>query len=86
MISVVAVLIFNISLVVSGVLEVVARHQAFLWLKKYFSVPKIGIETDKKVTTVLWIVPAVDLLFHLGCDWAAWRVRAASSLRSASIF
>lgn len=83
MISVIAVLGFNISLVVGGILEAVERHLAFIFLThKVLHIEQFpslkGV--DGRITLVLSIIPAIDLAFHLGCDWAAWRVSSVLSI------
>lgn len=81
MISIMATLGFNVILVISGLLEVVGRHDSFTFMEKSLSL-NLNLEASRKVTStvtlILWIIPAVDLAFHIGCDWAAWLVSCLS--------
>lgn len=85
MISVIAVLAFNVSLVISGALEVIERHKLGVFMKKIDWA--WGFKTsfiNQQITTILWIIPAVDLAFHLGCDWSAWLVRSDAAFLQTS--
>lgn len=89
MIAVLAVLAFNVSLVIGGLLEAAQRNWSFaldVALYQQQEADPASISRARTIDIVLWIIPAVDLAFHLGCDWAAFKVGSASlRMKSCSV-
>lgn len=81
MIAVLAVLAFNVSLVIGGLLEAAQRNWSFGRGRVFDAPPDFdgpSASRARSIDVLLWIIPAVDLGFHLGCDWAAFKVRSSS--------
>lgn len=67
MVEIIAVVLFNIYLVVSGIIEASQRTSVLKNENLYGG-------TSTSILVLLWIIPAIDLLFHAGVDWSAWKL------------
>ncbi|KAL7412897.1 hypothetical protein BDY24DRAFT_81283 [Mrakia frigida] len=71
MIAIILVLCFNIYLVIAGFLEAAQRQPDLL---TYTEADGSTISEFYISNVLLWTVPALDLCFHLGCDYSALKL------------
>jgi len=67
MVEIIAVVLFNIYLVVSGIIEASQRTGVLRDGNLYGG-------TSTSILVLLWVVPSIDILFHFGVDWSAWKL------------
>ncbi|KAL7412193.1 hypothetical protein BDY24DRAFT_435471, partial [Mrakia frigida] len=78
MVQIFAVVLFNIFLVICGFIEAQQQHPRLVTVLRDMQYYTSSRSYEEPLTrarlALIWTIPCVDLLFHAGCDFYAWKL------------